>query len=314
MALEKFKAAPLPQPPTQYDPQYLRQLIRVLELYFSQLDSLTPNQAQSYRAQHFYGGDFTGTTLTANDVSTTTLEAVDAVFSNVDTDRVDAIYMDTDALHAHNAIIETIMGDQFYGGTFYGDGRFLQLPYNQFTSSANQTAASTAAAYAVTYNTTSFLDGITIVSNSQITFAKKGIYKLDYSLSFKNTVNDSVDIDVWYRYNGVDIPNSNSRFSIPARKSTGNPSYLIAVTPFMVDIQADGAYVELIWRVGNTGVSLEAIPAVTASPGVTPAIPATPSVILTAQHVSAQFPPKTRVAPLPVIGFGQIGNVSVNTL
>ena len=53
MALEKFKAAPLPNPPVQYDPQYVRQLVRVLEIYFSQLDSLTPNQAQSYRADTF---------------------------------------------------------------------------------------------------------------------------------------------------------------------------------------------------------------------------------------------------------------------
>jgi hypothetical protein len=36
------------------------QLIRVLGLYFSQLDSQTPNQADSYRALNFYGGLFTG--------------------------------------------------------------------------------------------------------------------------------------------------------------------------------------------------------------------------------------------------------------
>lgn len=35
----KFRFSPLPNPPTAYDPQYIRQLIRVLELYFNQLDS-----------------------------------------------------------------------------------------------------------------------------------------------------------------------------------------------------------------------------------------------------------------------------------
>ena len=48
MALDKFKASPLPNPPAQYDPQYVRQLIRVLENYFSQLDSNTPNHAEKY--------------------------------------------------------------------------------------------------------------------------------------------------------------------------------------------------------------------------------------------------------------------------
>jgi len=60
MALEKFKATPLPVPTPDYSQQYMTQLIRVLGLYFSQLDSLTPNQAQSYRADFFYGGIFYG--------------------------------------------------------------------------------------------------------------------------------------------------------------------------------------------------------------------------------------------------------------
>ena len=60
MALEKFRAPNLPQPGRAYDMQYFMQLIRVLGLYFSQLDSLTPNQANSYRADNFYGGLFSG--------------------------------------------------------------------------------------------------------------------------------------------------------------------------------------------------------------------------------------------------------------
>ena len=312
MALEKFRAPPLPNAPAQYDPQYVRQLIRVLELYFSQLDSLTPNQAQSYRADNFYGGDFTGTSLTAADITTTTLDAVSGQIDLFSANRIDAIYTDTDALHADTALIKILTTESVYGGTYYGDGRWLQLPYNQLTSDQNQTAASVANAYAITLNNNEFPDGISIVSNSRITFAREGIYNIAYSIQFKNTNNDVETIDIWIRKNGTDIANSNSRFAIPARKSTGSPSYLIAVTPIMVDITADGQYIEIMWRVSNTGVSIEALPAVTASPGVTPAIPATPSIIVGVTHVSAQFPPTTRVAPLPVIGFGQIGNVSVS--
>lgn len=312
MALEKFKAAPLPNPPVTYDPQYLRQVIRVLEIYFSQLDSLTPNQAQSYRANNFYGGAFSGTTFTADDVSTTTLEANSASINDANIDRLNSVYTDTDAFHTHNAIIETSTVDTVYGGTYYGDGRFLQLPYNQLSSTVSQTAANTYTAYAVTMNTSDFPDGISIVSNSQITFAKKGIYNVAYSIQFKNTNNDLETVDIWLRKNGTDVANSNTRFAVPARKSTGTPSYLVAVTPIMVDITADGQYVEVMWRVSNTTVSIEAIAAVPAVVGVTPAIPATPSVIIGVTHVSAQFPPVTRVAPLPVIGFGQIGNVSVS--
>lgn len=55
MALDKFKAAPIPNPPSDYDAQYLRQVIRVIETYFSQLDSRTPNNAQQYTADTFNG-------------------------------------------------------------------------------------------------------------------------------------------------------------------------------------------------------------------------------------------------------------------
>jgi len=312
MALERFKAAPLPNPPAQYDPQYVRQLIRVIELYFSQLDSITPNQAASYRAANFYGGNFTGTNFTATNLTATNLEAVNGVIDLFSANRSNTVYTDTDAFSTRTALIQDMTVANVYGGTYYGDGRWLQLPYNQLSSTQNQTAASVAVAYALTLDTNEFPDGISVVSNSRITFAKKGIYNVAYSIQFKNTVNDVETIDIWIRKNGTDIANSNSRFAIPARKSTGSPSYLIAVTPIMVDLTADNQYIEIMWRVSNTGVSIEALPAVTASPGVTPAIPATPSVIVGVTHVSAQFPPTTRVAPLPVIGFGQMGNVSVS--
>ena len=309
MALEKFKAAPLPNPPAQYDPQYVRQLIRVIEIYFSQLDSFTPNQAASYRADNFYGGNFTGADFTGTNV---TADNLDAGYANID--RIDAVYTDTNDLNAQAAIINTQMGDQFYGGYFYGDGRYLQTPYNQLTSDQDQTAASVANAYAITLNGSDFPDGISIVSNSQITFAQTGIYNIVYSIQFKNTDNSAHDVDIWFRQNGTDLANSNSRFSLPARKSSGDPSHLIAVTPVMVDITAANQYIEIMWRVSNTAVSIEHFPAVAASPGVTPAIPATPSVIVGITFISAQFPSVTRVAPLPVIGFGQIGNVSVRIL
>jgi hypothetical protein len=235
------------------------------------------------------------------------------IASHADIDRVDALYVGTDDLAAQNSIINNVMGDNFYGGTFYGDGRFLQLPYNQLSSDQDQTAASVANAYAITLNINEFPANINIVSNSRITFAKKGIYNVAYRIQLKNTDNSAHDVDIWLRKNGTDIANSNSRFSVTARKSSGDPSHLIAVTPIMVDITADNQYVELMWRVSNTTVSIEHFPAVAASGGVTPAIPATPSVIVGITHVSAQFPPVTRVAPLSVIGFGQIGSVSVRT-
>jgi hypothetical protein len=220
MALTRFKAAPLPNAPSEYDAQYIRQVIRVLETYFSQLDSNTPNYAQSYTADYFYGS-----------------------------------------------------------------GIHITLPYGQFQSQTDQTAAAIDAAYAVTYDVSDFLDGVTLSSGSRLTVPDAGVYTVNYSLQFKNTTNDVQDIDIWLRKNGADIPDTNSRFSIAARKSTGNPSHLIVTTPLMVELAAND-YIQVMWHVTSTGVSLEHFPAVTYSAGVTPAIPATPSAIVQVEFMS----------------------------
>ena len=313
MALDKFRAAPLPNPPSQYDPQYLRQVIRVLETYFSQLDSRTPNNAQKYTADEFVGGSFSGTSVNSTSISTITLDAVAADIDTQVSDRIFADYLNTYAHRNGNQISDRIMAQDVYADFLYGDGRFIQTPYNQFTSSTAQTAPNIATANKLTYDTTDFPDGIILQNSSEIKLSRTGIYNFTFSLQFKNTDNSSQDVEIWFRRNGIDLAGSNSRFSLPPRKTAGDPSHLIAVTSYMIDIEADNDFVEIIWRVSNTSVSLETFPAVTAVPGVTPAIPATPSVIVSVTFISAQFPQKTRVAPLPVFGFGQVGAISVVT-
>ena len=55
MAMDKFRFPPLSNAPPEYDAQYIRQVMRTLEIYFSQLDSRTPNNAEKYTADTFDG-------------------------------------------------------------------------------------------------------------------------------------------------------------------------------------------------------------------------------------------------------------------
>lgn len=313
MALDKFRAAPLPNPPAEWDPQYGRQLIRVLENYFSQLDSNTPNHAQKYTADEFVGGSFSGTEITASSVTTGGLTFNGGVGGYLGVNGLQATALISGGHRNANQISDHFMAQDVYADFLYGDGRYISTPYNQLISNTDQTAASVANAYAITYDSTDFPDGILVASSSHIVFAEPGIYNIVYSIQLKNTHNDLETVDIWLRYNGTDVANSNTRFAIPARKSTGDPSYLVAVTPIMVDMVTANDYIEIMWRVSNTAVTIEQLPAVTASPGVTPDIPATPSVIVGVTFISAQFPAVTRVAPLPVFGFGQVGAISVAT-
>lgn len=313
MALDKFKAAPIPNPPAQYDAQYLRQVIRVIENYFSQLDSRAANNASKYTADEFVGGNFTGDsldvdTVNALEVNTTVLNAgaTPAQISSLLTN-----YLTAYAIYNREIISEQIMVGNVYGNYFYGNGSYLQKPYNQLVSDSNQTASAIDQAYALTYTGNDFPDGITIVSGSKIKFAQEGIYIIQFSVQFESTSTTTEYTDIWFRRNGSDIANSNSRFGIPSRKSAGIPATLIASTPYVVSVQTNDE-VEVMWAVSNTAVSIKTYPAISYSAGVTPAIPATPSVFVNLQFISARFPPVTRVAPLPVVGFGQIGDISVS--
>jgi hypothetical protein len=51
MGMIRFRAAPLPNPPSEYDPQYIRQMMRVLEIYFDQLDSQAALQAEYFKGR-----------------------------------------------------------------------------------------------------------------------------------------------------------------------------------------------------------------------------------------------------------------------
>lgn len=153
-------------------------------------------------------------------------------------------------------------------------------PYGAFQDSTDQTAANTTTAYAITLNTTDFSNGIYVSNSSRINVRNYGIYNLQFSIQFKNTTNDAQDVDIWFRKNGTNIAASNSRFSLPARRSSGDPSHLIAALNFFLELQAND-YVEVMWRVTDTGVSIEHFDTSTS-----PTRPAVPSAIVTMTYVA----------------------------
>ena len=159
-------------------------------------------------------------------------------------------------------------------------GKYLNNPHGAFQDSTNQTAANTTTAYAVTFNTTDFSNGVTMASGSRITVADSGIWNLQFSIQLKNTTNSGQDVDIWFRKNGTNIDNSNSRFHPPARKGAGDPSHIIAALNFFVEMN-ESDYIEIMWRTENTGVSIEAF-----GTSTSPTRPAVPSAIATMTFVS----------------------------
>jgi hypothetical protein len=167
-------------------------------------------------------------------------------------------------------------------GSLFGPrgGRFMNNPYGAFQDLTDQVAANTTTAYAVTFNTTDFSNGVTVASSSRITVADAGIWNLQFSIQLKNTTNDTQDAEIWFRVNGTNVANSNSRFNLSPRKSSGDPSHTIAALNFFVSMNTND-YIEIMWRVTDVGVSIEHYAA-----GTSPTRPATPSVIVTMSFVS----------------------------
>jgi hypothetical protein len=167
-------------------------------------------------------------------------------------------------------------------GALFGirGGKFLNNPHGAFQDSTDQTAANTTTAYAVTFNTTDFSNGVTIASSSRITVVDSGIWNLQFSIQFTNTTNASQDVDVWFRVNGTNAANSNSRFGFAPRKGVGDPFHIIAAMNYFLSLNAND-YVEIMWRPTDVGVTLEHFAA-----SVSPTRPAVPSAIVTVSFVS----------------------------
>jgi hypothetical protein len=159
-------------------------------------------------------------------------------------------------------------------------GKYLNMPYGAFQDATDQTAANTTTAYAITFDTTDFGNGVTLSNSSRLNVSQAGLYNLQFSIQFKNTTNDTQDVDVWFRKNGTDIAKSNSRFGLAPRKASTEPSHIIGALNFFVDLAAND-YIQIMWRVSDTGVLIEHYAA-----GTSPTRPVVPSVIATLSYVS----------------------------
>tara|TARA_R110000868_G_scaffold77073_8_gene221108 strand:- start:2382 stop:3047 length:666 start_codon:yes stop_codon:yes gene_type:complete len=159
-------------------------------------------------------------------------------------------------------------------------GKWINNPYGAFQDGTDQVAANTTTAYAVTFDTTDFSNGVTLSNSSRLNVSQAGIYNIQFSIQLTNSTNAPQDVDVWFRKNGTNIDKSNSRFGFAARKSLGDPFHIIAALNFFVSLAAND-YVEIMWRPTDVGVQIEHYAA-----SSSPTRPVVPSVIATMTFVS----------------------------
>jgi hypothetical protein len=275
-SLTTVKSPALPFAPVQYDRAYQDTVHNILRQYFNQIDTLISqlrvgalNTLALPQGAFFQDGV---TTLTAG-------------ISNADTTLPVA---DTSKFLSPGAVI---IGSEIITYTGKTATSFTGCLRGQYGSSAAAhlsgvyvgEAQTPSGAVALYMSETTSSNGVTLdpADTSKIVFETAGYYNIQFSvqlLSFDNAVDN---VTLWFSKNGTSIPYSAGIGTIPARISATKPATAIISWNLIVDVNAND-YIQLYFA-SDSGNTL----AVTYPPGVSPAHPISPSVILTATFTSA---------------------------
>lgn len=275
-SLTVVSAPTLPYAPVQYQREYHDALNNILRLYFNRIDALVSqlrvgnlNTLALPQGAFFQDGV---TTLSAGiNNAVTTIPVVSTTgFQNA------------------GAII---IGSEVITYTGKTATSFTGCVRGQFGSS---NAAHLAGVYvgevqvptgsvALVMSNTSSSNGVALdpADNSKIVFDTAGYYNIQFSvqlLSFDNAVDN---VTLWFSKNGTNIDYSAGLGTIPARISATKPATAIISWNIIIPVAAND-YIQLYFA-SDSGNTL----AVTYPPGVSPAHPTSPSVILTATFTSA---------------------------
>ena len=149
--------------------------------------------------------------------------------------------------------------------------------YGSFFDITDQTGSLTAKVVAIGSTVSS--QGIVLSGTGQMVIANPGTYKMTFSIQLENTDNAAHYADIWLKFNGLNYPDSNTRFYIPARKNATDYGYTVAVVDFIGTSTAINDYVEIWWQVDDTHVSIQTIAAAGS-------VPETPGVICNLSQVT----------------------------
>jgi hypothetical protein len=121
-------------------------------------------------------------------------------------------------------------------------------------------------------------DEVSLVSSTQVTVGRAGIYEFWYSIQLHSTVSQDVYTYIWIRVNGNDVPDTNGRI-----QTKSNTSDSLPIVPYILNLQA-GDYIEVVAQ--TNGTSATDIQALTVT-GVSG--PDVPSIIVGIKKVAADI-------------------------
>jgi len=142
--------------------------------------------------------------------------------------------------------------------------------YAMYEDVLTQTIAVINTGYPIKFRTLDLSNGVTVVSDSRITFANTGIYNLQFSIQLENSDTQEHDATIWLRLNGVDVPGSAGFVAVVA-KHGGINGHVLPSWNYLLSVVA-GQYYELVWSATSTQVTMPFIAAGSPPPSTASAI------------------------------------------
>lgn len=146
-----------------------------------------------------------------------------------------------------------------------------QRYYGSFFKTVDTSPLAANTAYPITFDTTAISNGVVIDTiQSRIKVLNSGYYTFSASFQLTATNSSIKNIKMWFRKNGVDVPNTTL-----VRSLDSGTAVAVQSRAFSASLAAND-YIEFVWASDDTGVLLDARAADT----VAPFAPAAPAVTL----------------------------------
>lgn len=199
--------------------------------------------------------------VNANEVNTDILTKSDPDISDLQFDMMEGLNTNQTIQQQINSVISGLQSVGFWGA---------------FWSTSTQTNAGATSRNEMTVNNSDVSNnGVTIGStSSRIQVLHDGVYNIQFSAQLDKTGSGTDLVEIWFRHNGLNIPDSNSVYTLD-----GNNAKTVAALNYMIRLSAND-YIEIAWSSADTTARL-----LYQTANVSPVRPSTPSVIITVQQV-----------------------------
>jgi len=161
---------------------------------------------------------------------------------------------------------------------------FARIPLvGAFHSNVLQTASINTAT-PMQFATTDISYGISVSDNNKALVTRTGVYNVQFSAQLRNGGNQEANVDIWFRVNGTDVADSNTRITVP-KTHAGGDGFIVAAWNTFLSL-TENQYAQIMWSTPNTNVSIYFANSLTS-----PTRPNIPSVIVTVNEVDGSYIP-----------------------